>query len=76
MLVAQFLMGLKEDLRQSIEMHLPDTISKAATLASVQEHLLEKHKYQPKKYPLQKPDNKAVSTNSDLWKARQLKEYR
>jgi hypothetical protein len=35
MLVSQFLLGLKEDLRHSVEMHLPDSVSQAATLAAV-----------------------------------------
>jgi hypothetical protein len=39
MLVSQFLLGLKDELRQLVEMHLPNTLSQVATLASVQEHL-------------------------------------
>jgi hypothetical protein len=35
MLVSQFLLGLKEDLRYSIEMHLPTTVPQIATLAAV-----------------------------------------
>jgi hypothetical protein len=35
MLVSQFLLGPKEDLRHSVEMHLPDSVSQAATLAAV-----------------------------------------
>jgi hypothetical protein len=33
MLVSQFLLGLREDLRTSVEMHLPKIVSQAATLA-------------------------------------------
>jgi hypothetical protein len=39
MLVSQFLLGLKEELRQVVELHLPDTVSQAATLAAIREHL-------------------------------------
>jgi hypothetical protein len=41
-LVSQFLLSLKDELRQTVEMDLPDTVSQATTLASVQEHLQEK----------------------------------
>jgi hypothetical protein len=41
MLVPQFLLGLKDELRHSVEMHLPVSVSQAATLAAVQEHLNE-----------------------------------
>jgi hypothetical protein len=70
LLVSHILLGLKEDLRQSVEMHLPVSVSQAATLAYVQEHLDEKHKYSHKRIPAHKPDNKATISNSNLWKAR------
>jgi hypothetical protein len=35
MLVSQFLLGLKDDLRQSIEMHLPTSVSQASTLTAI-----------------------------------------
>jgi hypothetical protein len=38
-LVSQFLLGFRMDLRQSIELHLPDIVSQAATLVAIQEHL-------------------------------------
>jgi hypothetical protein len=41
MLVSQFLLGLKDELRHSVEMHLPVSVSQTATLAAVQEHLNE-----------------------------------
>jgi hypothetical protein len=75
MLVSQFLLGLKEELSHSVEMHLPLTVSQAATLASVQEHLNDKSRPHMKKN-FGRTENKNVAVNSDLWKARQLKEYR
>jgi hypothetical protein len=35
MLISHFLLGLKEDMRAAVEMHLPDSVSQAATLASI-----------------------------------------
>jgi ribosomal protein L32 len=68
-LVSQFLLELRDDLRQ-------DTISQAATLAAVQEHISSKFRNQQKKSFLPKTESKGTFTTIDLWKARQLKEYR
>jgi hypothetical protein len=76
MLVSQFLLGLREDLRTSVEMHLPKIVSQAATLAEIQDHLSGKIKHQPRKFPTHKSDNKPSFSNTEVWKARQLKEYR
>jgi hypothetical protein len=76
MLVSQFLLGLKEDLRQAVEMHLPDTVAQVATLADVQEHLNEKYKHSTMKSYVVKSDTKSGGVPPDLWKARQLKEFR
>jgi hypothetical protein len=76
MLVSQFLLGLKEDLRHVVEMHLPNSVSQAAILAYVQEHLTEKSKLVPKKFQAHKGDDKSAMHSSELWKAGQLKEYR
>jgi hypothetical protein len=50
MLIAQFMLGLKEDIRHSVEMMLPESVSKAAILASIQEHLLSFAKKSQKHY--------------------------
>jgi hypothetical protein len=76
MLASQFFVGLKEGLRQAVELHLPDTISQVATLAAIQEHLHLKHQPHSKKFSVQKVDSKSTFNNSELWRARQLKEYR
>jgi hypothetical protein len=57
-------------------MHLPISVSQAATLAAVQEHLNEKHKPQYRRFPNHKSDVKFAISNTDIWKARQLNEYR
>lgn len=43
-LISQFVLGLKDELRSVVELHLPDTMAKAATLAAIQEELLSCHK--------------------------------
>jgi hypothetical protein len=42
-----FLLGQKPEIRSSIEMQLPDSVVKAAILASVQEQLLERTRKGP-----------------------------
>jgi hypothetical protein len=70
-------LGLKDDIRQAMEMHLPDTVSQVASLAVIQEQLADRPKHYQKKFaPATKADNKSAYPSSELWKARQLKEYR
>jgi hypothetical protein len=76
MLVSQFLLGLKDDLSHAVEMHLPDTVTQSATLAVVQEHPNDKSRHYHRKYTGAKSDSKPSVGSSDLWKARQLKEFR
>jgi hypothetical protein len=76
MRVSQFLLGLKDELRHYVEMHLPTLVSQAATLATVQEHLNEKQKPQHRRFPAPELDNKSTVSTPVLLKARQLKEYR
>jgi len=81
-LITQFVLGLKEELRAAVEIQLPDTVTKAATLAAIQEGLLLRQKKpfhklsSPKSYTLGKSDSTAPPQAGELWKARQLKEYR
>jgi hypothetical protein len=76
MLMSQFLLGLWEDLRTSVEIHLFETVSQAATLAEIQDHLSGKIKHQPRKFATHKADSKPSFSNTGVWKASQLKEYR
>lgn len=41
MLVTIFMLGLKEELRAAVEIQMPTTVATVATLASVQEGVLE-----------------------------------
>jgi hypothetical protein len=59
-----------------VEMHLPDTVAQATTLATVQEHLNEKYKHSTRKSYVVKSDTKSGGVPPGLWKARQLKEFR
>jgi hypothetical protein len=42
MLTAQFLLGLKEELRTQVEMQPLESVAKAAILAAIQEKLMDK----------------------------------
>jgi hypothetical protein len=75
-LVSQFLLGLREDLRTSVEVRLPKTVSQVVTLLEIQDHLSGKIKHQPRKFATHKADNKPSFSNNEVWKASQLKEYR
>jgi len=83
LLVSQFVLGLKDELRPTVEMQLPDTMTKAATLAAVQESLLRRNRKSFTKSPSSKavsPPAKLDTTSQfsagELWKARQLREFR
>jgi hypothetical protein len=82
MLTAQFLLGLKAELRPHVEMKLPEIVAKATILAIVQEQLLEKSRkgmYKGGAYGKsislnEKSDSKSFAS-AEIWKTRQLKEY-
>jgi hypothetical protein len=76
-------LGLKEELRVVVEMQLPESVAKAATLAAIQEKLLEKsHKRHSKQYVIKpnimsrKSKGKTGFSPTDMWKPRQLREHR
>jgi hypothetical protein len=73
MLTAQFLLGLKPEIRSSIEMQLPDSVVKAAILAFVQEQLLERTRKGPFKggfqkttYATDKSNHKSTISTTEL----------
>lgn len=79
-LVTRFVLGLKEELRAAVEIQLPKTVSKAATYAVVQEEILlhtKPNRALPLRPGVQKPEIRINHTPAgELWKARQLKEYK
>lgn len=79
-LVTRFLMGLKEEIRGAVEIQLPNIVSEAAAYAVIQEEVVGRNKYgRPNtgRTMVSKYGNKINSVPSgELWKARQLKEFR
>lgn len=82
-LVSQFVLGLKDELRSAVDMQLPNTMVKAATLAAVQESLLGRNKKSYSKAmptksftPPAKVDTTSPFSAGELWKSRQLREFR
>jgi hypothetical protein len=83
MLTAQFLMGLEPDIRSTMALQLPDSVAKAAILSFVQKQLLRKQKKSTAKFAYGKQSatsdkgkGKSSISAIELWKARQLKEFR
>lgn len=77
MLVTQFVLGLKVELRVVVEAHLPDSVQPATLLAQIHEGIAENTKAASKPYkPYQQRDGKPKFNSGEIWKAQQLKEYR
>ena len=80
MLVTTFVSGLKEELKPAVEIQMPETVHEAALYAKVQEDILSRQKVGKtvtNRVPFQRAESRLNSAAScDLWKARQLKEYR
>jgi hypothetical protein len=81
--VQQFVRGLKPDIRGAVQSQDPDTIEKALHLASIQENIVSRNKFKPTKpAPLTRPfpsavkDSKQPQQDSELWKARQARNYK
>ena len=78
-LVTRFIMGLKDELRSTVEFQIPYSIQVAAQYAAVQEGLvLQQKSYKPSfpKPAYTKTNNKPGLATGELSKAKQLKEYR
>jgi hypothetical protein len=73
MLTTQFLLGLRDDIIHHVEMMLLETMAKAATLAAIVEHLMEKtvKHHRPfitrKSGATDKQDNKSSFSPTELW---------
>jgi hypothetical protein len=66
-LTSHFLLGLKEELRQHVQMLLPESMAKVVVLASIQEQLLTSMKKAPRFN-----SGKAVSSVTSVLKIQQL----
>lgn len=83
MLVSQILIGLKDDIWSTEELQLPTTFQWAAVLAQVQEQLLQRPKHSgfcvasgPQSTSQLKLDSKPSFSPSELWRAKQQRDYR
>jgi hypothetical protein len=85
--VAKFITGLKTELRGAVEAQVPDTVERAILLARVQEEVLAETKPWEKKrhggyrhetpIPRYEAAKTTLKVNGDnLWRDRQLREYR
>ena len=75
LLVTRFIMGLKEELRATVEMQIPTSVQLAALYASVQEGLLLQQKIGKPTYAKSaytKTDSRSGLSTSELWKSKQL----
>ena len=79
----KYIMGLKEEIRNMVELQLPATVTRATTLARIQWGMLEraKDKYnrgiaQNRQYHPPKMENKTIVPQTSLWRDRQLRDYR
>lgn len=80
LVVTRFVLGLKEELSAAAEIQLPSTVSEAATYALVQEDILSRTRTTRTPYTKNQFQKSEIRVSTppagDLWKARQLKEYR
>lgn len=78
-LVTRFVMGLKEELRAAVELQLPATVQLASMYAAVHEGLVQQQKFYKSTYQKNttpQTDSRQSFMPGELWKAKQLKEYR
>ena len=79
----QYIRGLKEEIRTTVEPQMPQTVQKASTIARIQQGMLERSKTrynransQVRPYGPPKTEYKQPQQISTLWKDRQLRDYR
>lgn len=85
LLVTQFVLGLKEEIRSAVEIQLPLSVNTAAEYALVQEAVLERNRSQQgrlqrnggyRTQQTQEPIQRTQFAAGEIWKAKQLKDYR
>ena len=78
----QYVAGLKEDIKATVEPQVPITVERAALIAKIQQKVLDRSKQKlqrnnPGARPQQqRTDNKPTTTYGNLWRDRQLRDYR
>lgn len=81
---SHFVKGIKEEIRGMVQSQVPDIVDRTSLLAHVQQHVLERARLKaPRATNSSKPatfnskaDSKPGSYNPNLWKERQLRDYR
>lgn len=81
--IAQFIKGLKAELRGMVEAQVPETLERAYLLARVQQEVLEDNRLRAPKFAPRAESYKTDAAKpgfkpatGDLWKERQLRDYR
>jgi hypothetical protein len=81
---SQFVNGLKEEIKYTVQAQVPEDVERALLLAKIQQRIVErgKAKYQ-KSYGQSRvttqqgrTDSKSTTPNTSLWRERQLRDYR
>lgn len=79
---ASYVNGLKDEIRAVVEPQVPSTVDRAAVIAKIQQRVLDRNKlkYQAKntqaKTQSTKSDQKNVQGYTNLWRDKQLRDYR
>jgi hypothetical protein len=81
---SQFVNGLKEEIRYTVQSQVPETVDRAVLLAKIQQRIVERGKVKNHKQPplfraatsYNKPDSKNLTSSNNLWRERQLRDYR
>jgi hypothetical protein len=79
---SKYVAGLKDDIRATVEPHVPLTVDRAALIAKIQQRTLNRHKnkynrlHNVTKPQFQKGESSTPATNPNLQRIRQLRDYR
>ena len=78
----QYVAGLKDDIKATVEPQVPLTVDRAALIAKIQQKVLDRSKqkfqrqHQANKTQQQRTETKQPPTYGTLWRDRQLRDYR
>lgn len=79
---SKYVAGLKDDIRATVEPHVPLTVDRAALITMIQQRTLDRHKnkynrlHNVTKPQFQKGESITPATNPNLQRIRQLRDYR
>jgi hypothetical protein len=78
----QFVKGLREDIRVVVEPQVPTTVDRAVIIAKIQQKVVDRSKLKGPAKPMApkpfaaKPEAKQATTYTNLWRDKQLRDYR